>query len=68
MNNVVFVYRYVELFRSYMLPIDGGSAEGQRSLRFFPAKFLRGGVKQFSQVFFRLDPTPNLCAHFVAIR
>ena len=35
----IFVCRYVEPFRSYALPNDGGSAEGQRNLRFPPSNF-----------------------------
>ena len=39
MKDIVFVCRYVEPFRSYALPIDGGSAK----FEFFPAKFLGMG-------------------------
>jgi len=35
----IFVCRYVELFQSYMLPIDGGSLK----FEVLPAKFFKGG-------------------------
>jgi len=46
MKQLVFVCRYIELFRSYLLPIDGGLAEGQRNFRFSRPNFL-GWVKIF---------------------
>ena len=42
MKQLVFVCRYVELFQSYALPIDGGSAEVGQNLS-FPPNFLEVG-------------------------
>jgi len=39
----VFVCRYVELFQSYTLPTDGGSAAVRRNLRFSLPNFLGVG-------------------------
>ena len=45
----IFVCRYVELFRSYVLSIDGSG----RNLTFFPGQIFRGGVF-FSKVGFKV--------------
>jgi len=51
---LLFVCRYDEPFRSYSLPIDGGSAKYQA----FPRQIFRGGVKELSKVGFK-DLTPR---------
>jgi len=48
MKHLVFVCRYVELFRSYALPINSGPQ--LVNLRFFTAKFLGMEQKTFSKV------------------
>jgi len=42
-TSVFFVCRYIELFRSYALPVDGGSAEVRLNLRFSLPNFLGVG-------------------------
>jgi len=42
-----FILSYVEPFRSYALPIDGGLTAGRRNLRISLAKFLGVGKKIF---------------------
>ena len=53
MKHLVFDCRYVEPFQSYALPIDGGLAKVRQNLRFFPAIFVRDGLKKFLQVGFQ---------------
>jgi len=58
-----FVCRYVEPFRSYALPTDGGSAKVRRNLR-FPQPNFRDGLKNNSQVFSGLTPHQT-CVHIL---
>ena len=57
----IIVCRHAEPFRSFALPIDGGSSDVRRNL-VFPAKIFRGGVRKIAGRF------PGLTLHQTCVQ